>query len=179
VVEGRREDLSESGDKERGAVAMKEVEVLVEGGKATPGPPLGPVLGPLGVNVKAVVEEINKLTKDYEGMQVPVKVKVTADGKFEISVGTPPTSVLLKKELGVEKVTPENAPNLSISLESVVKVARMKMRQMLASSLKKAVKEVLGTCKSMGIRVDGKDPREVQREIDDGKYDDMLREEES
>ena len=61
---------------------MKEVEVLVEGGKATPGPPLGPALGPLGVNVKAVVEEINRLTKDYEGMQVPVKVKVTAEGKF-------------------------------------------------------------------------------------------------
>ncbi|HDJ50955.1 MAG TPA: 50S ribosomal protein L11, partial [Thermoprotei archaeon] len=79
------------------------IEVLVEGGKATPGPPLGPALGPLGVNVAQVVKAINEATKEFEGMKVPVKVIVdVATRQFEIEVGLPPTSALILKELGIE-----------------------------------------------------------------------------
>lgn len=82
------------------------VEVLVEGGKASPGPPLGPAIGPLGLNVKQVVDEINKATKEFEGMQVPVKIIVEDPKKktFRIEVGIPPTSQLIKKELGIPKL---------------------------------------------------------------------------
>ena len=74
----------------------KVVEVIVSGGQANAGPPLGPALGPLGVNIVAIVNKINEVTKDYAGMKVPVKVSVDTDDKtFEISVGTPTASALI------------------------------------------------------------------------------------
>ena len=77
------------------------IEVLVEGGKASAGPPLGPALGPLGVNVMQVVNAINEKTKHFDGMKVPVKVIVDPKTKgFEIEVGTPPVTALILKELG-------------------------------------------------------------------------------
>ena len=85
-------------------MATQTVESLVPGGKATAAPPLGPALGPLGVNIGQIVADINKKTSMFNGMQVPVKVKVDMDTKkFEISVGTPPASSLVLKEAGVEK----------------------------------------------------------------------------
>src|SRR5437588_10631258 len=82
----------------------KTVAALIDGGKATAGPPLGPNLGPLGVNVLQIVNRINEITKAYAGMKVPVKVLVDVDEKsFEVEVGTPTTSALIGKELGEEK----------------------------------------------------------------------------
>ena len=143
------------------------VEVLVEGGKATPGPPLGPALGPLGINVAQVVKVINEKTKPYQGMQVPVRVEVDPKTKeFTVTIGTPPTTALIKKELGVEKGASkrgEIAGNLT--MEQVIKIAKMKHDNTLSYDLKGTVLEVLGTCVSMGVTVDGKDPREVQKLI--------------
>ena len=80
------------------------IEVMVEGGKATAAPPLGPALGPLGVNIQRVVDEINNKTRDLEGVKVPVKVTVDATTKeFRIEVGKPPISALVLKELNLEK----------------------------------------------------------------------------
>ncbi|MFT4313232.1 MAG: 50S ribosomal protein L11, partial [Candidatus Woesearchaeota archaeon] len=71
-------------------MGKKSVDVLIQGGKATAAPPLGPALGPLKVNIGAVVGEINKKTADFAGMQVPVKVTVDEDTKeFETTIGTP------------------------------------------------------------------------------------------
>ncbi|WP_297069025.1 50S ribosomal protein L11 [Thermococcus sp.] len=154
------------------------VEVLVEGGKASPGPPLGPAIGPLGLNVKQVVDEINKATKGFEGMQVPVKILVTDPKKktFEIEVGVPPVSQLIKKEIGAPKGASEPGHSLvgNLTMEQVVRIAKAKVEQMLASDLKTATKEVIGTALSMGVTVEGKDPREVQHEIDEGVYDEVF-----
>lgn len=155
-------------------------EFLIEGGKATAGPPIGPALGPIGVNLPLIVEEINRNTKDYAGMRVPVKVVVDVDTKeFEVEVGIPTTSALIVKELGVEKGS--GAPSTdkvgNLTMEQVVRIARIKRPQLLAKTLKAAVKEVLGTCVSMGVTVEGKDPREVQKEVDEGVYDQLLKEE--
>jgi len=147
------------------------VEVLVEGGKASPGPPLGPALGPLGVNIGQVVVKINELTKDYAGMTVPVKVIVDPKTKkFEIEVGTPPTSALIKKELGIEKGSsdPRKQKVGDLKLEQVIKIARMKKDNSLSYTLKGVVLEVLGACVSMGVTVEGKDPREIQKLIKEG-----------
>jgi large subunit ribosomal protein L11 len=156
----------------------KIVEALVNGGKATAGPPLGPALGPLGVNVLAIVNKINEITKDFSGMKVPVKISVDTDNKeFEVTVGTPTTSALLVSELGVTKGS--GVPNTekigNISLEQAVRIAKVKANDVLARDLKAAVKEVLGTSVSMGVTVEGKDPREVQKDIDEGKYDELLK----
>ena len=156
---------------------MKIVEALVSGGQATAGPPLGPALGPLGVNVLAIVTKINEITKDYSGMKVPVKISVDTDNKeFEVSVGTPTTSALLVSELGVTKGsgTPNTDKIGDLSLEQVIRIAKVKIEDVLARDLKAAVNEVLGTGVSMGVTVEGKDPREVQKEIRNGKHDALL-----
>jgi large subunit ribosomal protein L11 len=155
----------------------KIVEALVNGGQATAGPPLGPALGPLGVNVLAIVEKINEITKDYSGMKVPVKVSVDTENKeFEVTVGTPTTSALIISELGVSKGS--GVPNTEkigdLSLEQAVRIAKIKGDNVLARDLKAAVNEVLGTGVSMGVTVEGKDPREVQKEINEGKHDALL-----
>ncbi len=146
----------------------QKIEVLVEGGKASPGPPLGPALGPMGVNVAQVVKVINEKTKAYAGMQVPVIVDVDPKTKeFTVTVGTPPTTSLIKKELGIEKGSGDarNQKVGDLTLEQVVKIAKMKQENSLSYDLKGVVLEVLGTCLSMGVTVEGKDPREVQKLI--------------
>jgi large subunit ribosomal protein L11 len=157
--------------------AKKTVEALVAGGQATAGPPLGPALGPLGVNVLAIVNKINEVTKDYAGMKVPVKVIVDPETKeFEVTVGTPTASALIVSELKVEKGSgsPKAQKVGDLNMEQLVKIAKMKRVQLLAADTKKAAKEILGTCVSMGVTVGGKDPREVQKEIDEGKHDTIL-----
>ncbi len=152
---------------------MQVVEVLVPGGKASPGPPLGPAIGPLGLNVKEVVDRINEATKDFDGLSVPVKIIVKEDRTFEIEVGIPPTSALIKRELSIEKGSSKTGKEFvgDLTMEQVIKIAKMKRSETLSLSLKAAVKEVLGTCVSMGVTVEGKKPKEVQREIDEGKID--------
>ena len=155
----------------------KTVELLVNGGQANAGPPLGPALGPLGVNVMAIVNRINELTRDYAGMKVPVKVLVDPDTKeFEVSVGTPTASALIVSELKIEKGsgTPSTQKVGNLTLEQVVRIAKMRRQELLARNIKTATKEILGVCISMGVTAEGKDPREVQRKIDEGKYDDMF-----
>ena len=155
----------------------KVVELLVSGGQATAGPPLGPALGPLGVNVMIIVNKINELTKDYAGMKVPVKVAVDPDTKeFDVSVGTPTASALIVSELKIEKGsgTPNTAKVGNLTIEQVLRIAKIKRQELLAKTLKSAAKEVLGSCVSMGVTVDGKDPREVQKEIDEGKHDEIF-----
>jgi len=154
--------------------AKKVVEALVAGGQATAGPPLGPALGPLGVNVLAIVNKINEVTKDYAGMKVPVKVIVDTETKeFEVTVGTPTTSALIVSELKIEKGSgsPKAQKVGNLSMEQVVRIARMKQAELLSPNLKAAVKEVLGSCVSMGVTVEGKDPKEVQKEVNEGKHD--------
>lgn len=152
------------------------VEVLVPGGKATAGPPIGPALGPLGINVKAVVDEINNKTSSFNGMQVPVRIEVDAKKNFTISVGVPPTTALIKKEANIEKGSGE--PNTIIvgdlPLEAAVRIAKMKLDGMLSYDIRNAVKEVVGTCVSMGVSVNGKPPRQVLAEIDAGSFDSVF-----
>lgn len=159
----------------------KVVEALVSGGQATGGPPLGPALGPLGVNVLAIVNKINEITKHYAGMKVPVKIIVDMQTKeFEVSVGIPTTSALIVSELGVEKGSgaPKTQKIGNLSMAQVVRIAKIKRVELLARNLRAAVKEVLGSCVSMGVTVEEKDPKEVQKEIDEGKYDALFEKEE-
>ena len=107
----------------------KVVEALVSGGQASGGPPLGPSLGPLGINVLAVVSKINELTKDYAGMKVPVKIIVDLETKeFEVVVGTPTTSALIVSELKVEKGsgTPKAQKIGNLSVHQVIRIAKIK-----------------------------------------------------
>jgi large subunit ribosomal protein L11 len=150
------------------------INVLVTGGEASAGPPLGPALGPLGVNVLGIVNEINKQTGDFKGMRVPVKVEVDKETKqFTISVGTPTTSALIAKESGMPKGSAKPNTDLvgDLTLDKVISIARSKISGSYAASIKSATKEVVGSCVSMGVKVEGKDARVFMKEIDEGKWD--------
>ncbi len=153
------------------------LEVLVDGGKATAGPPLGPALGPMGVNIMEIVKAINDRTKSFEGMKVPVKLVIDPKTKaYTIEVGTPPTSALILKELGAEKGSGEAGKTRigNLSMAQVVKIAGMKVDAMQGKDLKSRALAVVGTCVSMGVSVEGKGPKDVTAEIRAGKYDKAL-----
>lgn len=150
------------------------LEALVEGGKATAGPPLGPALGPKGVNIIQVINMINDKTKQFQGMKVPVKVIIDPKTKnFEIEVGTPPAASLILHEIKVEKGSgvPSKQKVGNLTVDQAVKIAKMKFDSILGKDLKHKTKEVIGTCTSMGVTVEGKSPKEVLKEIDAGKFD--------
>jgi len=162
---------------------MKTVEAIIEGGKATAAPPLGPSLSQLGVNVKAVVEKINEKTEAFKSMKVPIKVMIDESTKeFDIEVGSPPVSALIKKELNLEKLAgpgkdekgkaAETVGNLT--MEQVVKIAKSK--DIISRNLKAKVKQVVGTCLSCGVTVEGKNPKDVIKEIDEGVFDNIIKE---
>ncbi len=155
---------------------MKTIDVIVEGGKASAGPPLAPALAPMGVNIGQVVAKINEETKAFAGMKVPVKVMVDPGTKeFTIEVGSPPTGEIIKKEAGIEKgAGNREAPAGDISMEKIANIAKAKSNS-LGSDVKEITKEVLGTCLSMGVTVDSKNAREVIKEVDEGKHDSLLK----
>jgi len=155
---------------------MPEVSVMVEGGKASPAAPLGPALGPLGVNILAIVQEINEKTKDYAGMKVPVKINIDSKKKFTVSVGSPPTSSLILKEAKIEKGT-ANAKETQVgnlSIEQVVKLAKMKASHLGSYKLKAQVSEIIGSCNSLGITVEGKKAKEAIKDLQQGKFDSKI-----
>ncbi|MGC8629302.1 MAG: 50S ribosomal protein L11 [Candidatus Micrarchaeia archaeon] len=152
---------------------MSEVTIngLIEGGKATTGPPFGPALGPLGVNIAKVVAEINQKTSEFAGIKVPVKVTVNSDTKeYKIEVGMPPTSALILKELGTQKGAKgkeEVAGN--ITLAQIKKIAATKASVLYGKSEKEKIKQIIGTCKSMNVTVEGMDAKEALKKLESGE----------
>ena len=158
-------------------MAKETVEALIEGGKATAAPPLGPALGPLGVNIGNVVAEINKKTQDFKGMQVPVKVTIDTDTKdFSITVGTPPASALIKQEANVKKgaSNPITEKVADLKIEQIIKISKMKEDALLGKDLKQKVKEIIGTCRSMGVLVEGIEAQEAIKLVNEGKFDQKI-----
>ena len=150
------------------------INVLVTGGEASAGPPLGPALGPLGVNVLGIVNEINRQTGDFKGMRVPVKVEVDKETKqFVISVGTPTTSAIIAKVSGIDNGSAKPYTHLvgNLTLEMVISIAMSMIAGSYAADIKADAKEVVGSCVSMGVKVEGKDARVFMKEIDEGKWD--------
>ncbi len=156
----------------------KTISALVSGGEANAGPPLGPALGPMGVNVMQVINAINERTKDFPGMKVPVKVEVDSETKkFTVEVGIPPTAALIAKETGIPKGSGTAGTNYAgdLTIAAAVKIAKMKIDSSYAKDIRGAVREVIGSCVSMGVKVEGKPAKEVFADVDTGKYDDLLK----
>ena len=134
-------------------MSKEKVEVMVEGGKATAAPPLGPALGPLGVPMAKIIDAINQKTKDLAGMKVPVTVIVdTSTKEFDIKVGSPPVSALIKKELGIDKGSSEAGKVRAgdMTKEQVRKIASAKF----GSTEDRFINMVKGSARSMGVTVD-------------------------
>jgi large subunit ribosomal protein L11 len=155
----------------------QKISSLVTGGGASAGPPLGPALGPLGVNIMEVINAINEKTKDFEGMKVPVTVSVDPDTKkWDIEIGIPSAAALILKEAGIQKGSGTSGTEWvgDVTIDSIVKVANTKLEKSYASSLKSVAKTIIGTCLALGIKIEGKTPKEITAEINEGKWDEKL-----
>jgi len=144
-----------------------EVSVLVEGGKAVAGAQLGSALGPLGVNVGQVVQQINEQTKGFAGMRVPVVIRVDpATRQFTLIVGRPPVAALLLKEVGKESGSGKSKTETvgDVSLDQVRAIAEAKGTDLFGRTVDERMNQVIGTCVSMGITVGGEDPRAVLKD---------------
>lgn len=158
-------------------MTTQSVSSLVTGGAASAGPPLGPALGPLGVNIMDVINAINENTKDFAGMKIPVTVVVDTDTKqYEIDVGVPSVAPLLLKEAGIQKGSGASGTEWvgDITFDSLIKVARTKIKTSYASSLKSVVKTIAGTCLAAGITIESKNPKEITAEINQGIWDEKI-----
>ncbi|MDY6769949.1 MAG: 50S ribosomal protein L11 [Candidatus Nanohaloarchaea archaeon] len=153
------------------------VNLLVEGGEASAGPPLGPTLAPIeAVDINEVVQAINEATGGFEGMEVPVEVVVDTDtGDFDIDVGTPPAAALLKERAGLDAGSgePDSIKVANMPLKDIIEVADLKLPDLVALDLRGATKEILGSAQSLGVLVDNREPVDVQQDIDDGVYDEL------
>ena len=133
------------------------VKLQVNAGKATPQPPIGPALGQHGVNIMGFCKEFNERTAKQVGYVIPVVITVYSDRSFTFITKTPPVPVLIKKAAGID--TASGVPNKnkvgSITLAQAEEIAKTKMPDLNAASLEAAVSMIKGTCRSMGVTVEG------------------------
>tara|TARA_Y100000310_G_scaffold32133_1_gene30520 strand:+ start:9562 stop:10302 length:741 start_codon:yes stop_codon:yes gene_type:complete len=150
------------------------IKLLIDGGNMTPGPAIAQQLGPMGINMGKVISDVNEVTKEFKGMKVPVELDVDEKTKnFTVKTSSPPTSELLKKELKLEKGTEDHKKTKvgNASIEDIIKIAKVKFPHMLDKDFKTAVKTILGTCTSIGIFVENKEPNELTTEIEKDKFE--------
>ena len=159
-------------------MSKEKIDLMIEGGKATPNATLSQALGPLKIDIASIIKRINEKTHEYHGMKIPVKVIVDTNSKdVNLELGTPPISELIKQEIKAEKGSGE--PNKikigNLAFEQVIKIAKMKYEGMHVNNLKAAVKSVMGSCHAMGVMIEGKNVQDVNKDIDNGIYDDLIK----
>ena len=133
------------------------IKLQIPAGKATPAPPVGPALGQHGVNIMAFTKEFNERTKNDVGLIIPVVITVYSDRSFTFITKTPPVPVLIKKALGLESGSgkPNKTKVGQLTQAQVREIAEKKMPDLNAASLEAACSMVRGTCRSMGVPVEG------------------------
>ncbi len=153
---------------------IEKLDLMVEGGNAKPDASVAQKLGPLKVNIADVMKKINEKTASLKGIKIPVKLEVNIETKdVNITVGSPPTHELIKKELGLEKGSsmPNKEKIANVGVEHVIKVAQMKREGMYVNSLKAAVKTIAGSMNSAGILIEGMTSDQFNNELEAGKFD--------
>ena len=132
------------------------IKLQIPAGNATPSPPVGPALGPHGVNIMEFCKAFNAKTQDKKGLIIPVVITVFADRSFTFITKTPPAAVLLMKAAGVEKGSGE--PNREkvgkVTKSQIKEIAETKMKDLNAFSVESAMRMIEGTARSMGITVE-------------------------
>lgn len=132
------------------------IKLQIPAGKATPAPPVGPALGPSGINIMNFCKEFNEKTAPQVGLIIPVELSVYQDRSFTFILKTPPASVLLKKAVGLDKGSgvPNRDKVAKVSKKAVREIAELKMVDLNANDVEAAMKMVEGTARSMGITVE-------------------------
>ena len=138
------------------AKKVKEiVKLQIEGGRATPAPPVGTALGPKGINLQQFVLQFNEATKDKVGQVTPVEITIYDDRTFEFKLKTPPAAYLLRVAAGLEKGS--GVPNKNkvgtVTKDQLRKIAEQKMEDLNANDVDAAMNIISGTARSMGIEI--------------------------
>ena len=133
------------------------VKLQLPAGKATPGTPVGSTLGPHGINMPGFTKEFNEKTRGQEGLIIPVVMTIYADRSFEFVLKTPPAAVLIKKALNIQSgsAKPNKTKVATITEAQLKEIAETKMPDLNAASLDAAISMIKGTCRSMGVKVEG------------------------
>jgi len=136
---------------------VAKVKLQLPGGQATPAPPVGPALGQHGVNIGEFVQKFNSQTAKYQGTIIPVEISIYGDRKFDFILKSPPAAVLVKKAVGLAKgtATPSREIVGSITRSQLESIAKEKVKDLNAKDLEGAVRMIMGTCRSMGVKVEG------------------------
>jgi large subunit ribosomal protein L11 len=131
------------------------IKLQIPAGKASPAPPVGPALGQHGVNIMAFCKEYNARTSAQAGSIIPVEITVYADQSFTFVTKTPPVPDLLRKAVGVEKGASETGREVvgTITQQQLREIAEIKMKDLNAIDIEGAERQVLGTARSMGIKL--------------------------
>lgn len=131
------------------------IKLQLQAGKATPAPPVGPALGQHGVNIMGFVKEYNERTSNQVGTIIPAQITVFEDRSFTFITKTPPASELLRKATGIEKGHSEAGRGFvaKVKRDSIREIAELKLKDLNATSLDKAVSIIEGTARSMGIQI--------------------------
>ncbi|MEK6928212.1 MAG: 50S ribosomal protein L11 [Nanoarchaeota archaeon] len=150
-----------------------KVKLIVEGGAMKPGPAVSQQLGPMGINLGKVISDVNTATNGFAGMNVPVEIDVDPKTKnYVIKVFSPSMASLIKKDLGLESGSGASGTTKAgnIAFERLVHIAKTKMPSLLAKDLKAAIKMAVGSCVSLGILIDNKEAKDIEKDIDSGVY---------
>jgi large subunit ribosomal protein L11 len=131
------------------------VSIQIEAGKASPAPPIGPSLAPHGINLMMFCKEYNARTAQQAGYIIPAKITVFSDNSFTFTLGTPPTAQLIRKAAGVDKGSGQPNRNKvgKVNKKQIREIAEMKMKDLNAIDIDGAIKQVMGTARSLGIDV--------------------------
>jgi len=134
---------------------VTRIKLQCPGGQATPAPPVGPALGQHQVNIGEFVKRFNDLTRDQQGMIIPVVVSVYKDRKFDLELKSPPAAVLIKKAAGLAKGTgtPRHETVGAITRAQVREIVQAKRNDLNAFSDAAAERIIEGTARSMGVEV--------------------------
>lgn len=154
---------------------MSKLKLIVDGGKAVANAQTAQQLGPLGIMAK-VLADINQKTVSFSGIKVPVEIEVNKDKTYNITIGTPSASELVKTELKIELGAGyQNLEKVgNLAFQDIIKIADMKKEGLLVNSFKAAIKTILGTCNQMGVLVENKNPKDISKEVDMGIYDSLI-----
>lgn len=135
---------------------VKKIKLQIPAGKATPAPPVGTVLGPAGINLQEFCTKFNDATRDKMGDILPVEISLYEDHSYDFKLKTPPAPFLLKKYAKIQKgaTKGKNETVATISRDTLKEIAEIKMADLNAYDIEKAMKSIEGTAKNMGIKVE-------------------------
>ncbi|MFA5176239.1 MAG: 50S ribosomal protein L11 [Candidatus Nanoarchaeia archaeon] len=154
-----------------------KIKLMVEGGKVSANATMAQALGPKGINIQEVLKKLNEKTADMKGMQVPVEILINKDKTYDITVGTPPTSELIKKEASAEKGSsfPSKEYVGNLAMEQVIKISNIKKDSVLNKDIKAVINSILGTCNQMGVMVENENAKDIIKKVKKGDFDNLIK----